>query len=90
MHSPVNLKNSKMDQYFFLIVKGVTVTRKFNALISQILVLTVSNYEGKTIKRYARCIYNLHKTFNPSKDKIAKKVTCKHYGTHFCLLKRKR
>ena len=56
MHSPVNLKNSKMGQYFFLTVEGVTVVRTLNALVFQISVLTVSIYERKTIKRYARCV----------------------------------
>ena len=54
--SPVNLKNSKMVQDFFLTVKGVTVARTLNALICQISVLTVSNFKRKIIKRYACCV----------------------------------
>ena len=35
------------------------------------------------------CICTLHRTVNPGKRHDCKKITCKHYDTHSCLLERK-
>ena len=80
-----------MAQHFFLIVERVTVARTLNALISQISVLTVSNFKRKICSlcgdqaAYIPCTGRLIL----EKDTIAKKITYKNYGTHSCLLERK-
>ena len=84
-----------MAQDFFLIVEGVTVARTLNVLIYQISVLTVPNFK----KKYDQTICSLRgdqAAFIPcrgrfilEKDTNVKKITCKHYGTHSCLLERK-
>ena len=73
-----------MTQDFFLTVEGVTDARTLNALISQI-----SRSNDMLAVWRSSCIYTLRRTFNPLKRHDCKKISCKHYGIHSCLLERK-
>ena len=84
-----------MGQEFLLNCSEGYSYKSIKCLNIFISVLTVSIIKTIAIKRYTRCVeiklrlYLAQDIFNPvqgSKYAITKKTTCKHYGTHSCLL----